>query len=158
MQLSVPPWRLKKNQGLRMFIFYIHYIIFCYLIQGVSKRALQWYSKCYCVASVTKTTWALATGASLTQHRSMTLRPFRELHCHTMYLWEKNEEHVQRDSGQLSKLTHRHAVWSSRVGLKPWPLQNVVEMQDSSVAQGEESISQKMLVWSALLSEGEIKH
>jgi hypothetical protein len=25
------------------------------LTQGVSKRALQWYSKCYCVASVTKT-------------------------------------------------------------------------------------------------------
>jgi hypothetical protein len=24
-------------------------------IQGVSKRDLQWYSKCYCVASVTKT-------------------------------------------------------------------------------------------------------
>jgi hypothetical protein len=25
------------------------------LIKGVLKRALQWYSKCYCVASVTKT-------------------------------------------------------------------------------------------------------
>jgi hypothetical protein len=25
------------------------------VMQGVSKRALQWYSKCYCVASVTKT-------------------------------------------------------------------------------------------------------
>jgi hypothetical protein len=25
------------------------------VIEAVSKRALQWYSKCYCVASVTKT-------------------------------------------------------------------------------------------------------
>jgi hypothetical protein len=26
-----------------------------FVIQGVSKRDLQWYFKCYCVASVTKT-------------------------------------------------------------------------------------------------------
>jgi hypothetical protein len=34
----------------------MHVIKHCALnIQGVSKRALQWCSKCYCVASVTKT-------------------------------------------------------------------------------------------------------
>jgi hypothetical protein len=29
--------------------------VLCYIIQDVSKRALQLYSRCYCVASVTKT-------------------------------------------------------------------------------------------------------
>jgi hypothetical protein len=37
------------------------------IIQGVSKRALQWYSKCYCVASVTKT---FALKGVQTIHRS----------------------------------------------------------------------------------------
>jgi hypothetical protein len=36
-------------------LFRGHVQCFQLSLQGVLKRALQWYSKCYCVASVTKT-------------------------------------------------------------------------------------------------------
>jgi hypothetical protein len=41
-----------KNNSLKMFVIYCACWYTTIIIQGVSRRGLQWYSKCYCVVSV----------------------------------------------------------------------------------------------------------